>query len=231
MPPQSRKRSLGVIPALQKTSVSSADKACSVLFCTVLLYCVTSPVYFSELADPCSLGFDPGMPCKDYQAKWYYERQNGFCTQFWYGGCGGNDNRFDTEALCLKRCLRSGKFLQCSEPFFFNDLQFHYILCTSSENSLLTSFPVDICQLPKQEGSCAEFALKWYYDTTSKSCTRFWYGGCDGNQNRFDTQEECKEACEKRGTGFESRYSILLFISSPGAKCGPPCHLMWPARA
>uniref|UniRef100_A0A3P9GX60 Collagen type VI alpha 3 chain n=1 Tax=Oryzias latipes TaxID=8090 RepID=A0A3P9GX60_ORYLA len=113
----------------------------------------------SELADPCSLGFDPGMPCKDYQAKWYYERQNGFCTQFWYGGCGGNDNRFDTEALCLKRCLRS-----------------------------------DICQLPKQEGSCAEFALKWYYDTTSKGCTRFWYGGCDGNQNRFDTQEECKDA-------------------------------------
>ncbi|XP_023806642.1 collagen alpha-3(VI) chain isoform X7 [Oryzias latipes] len=153
-----------------------------------------NPQTVSELADPCSLGFDPGMPCKDYQAKWYYERQNGFCTQFWYGGCGGNDNRFDSEALCLKRCLRSEVQL-AGKPEEKPQMQPE---AQQTEQVEIPPAPVDICQLPKQEGSCAEFALKWYYDTTSKSCTRFWYGGCDGNQNRFDTQEECKEACEKR---------------------------------
>ncbi|RVE58535.1 hypothetical protein OJAV_G00210240 [Oryzias javanicus] len=155
------------------------------------------PQTVSELADPCSLGFDPGMPCKDYQAKWYYDRQNGFCTQFWYGGCGGNDNRFDTEALCLKSCLRSevqpsGEVEEKPEEKSQMQPEAEQVQQVKDPSA-----PVDICQLPKQEGSCVKFAVKWHYDTITKSCMRFWYGGCDGNQNRFDTFEQCEEACGK----------------------------------
>uniref|UniRef100_A0A3B5M7P7 BPTI/Kunitz inhibitor domain-containing protein n=1 Tax=Xiphophorus couchianus TaxID=32473 RepID=A0A3B5M7P7_9TELE len=134
---------------------------CVFLFPVIFLLHVVA----SGLADPCSLDFDPGMPCKDFEAKWFFDRQNGFCAEFWFGGCGGNENRFDSEELCLKNCMRS---------------------------AAITS--VDICQLPKEEGKCAKFVLKWHFDAASSSCSRFWYGGCDGNQNRFDTYEQCMKS-------------------------------------
>ncbi|NXB97655.1 CO6A3 protein, partial [Orthonyx spaldingii] len=54
---------------------------------------------------------------------------------------------------------------------------------------------MDICRLQKDEGTCRNFVLKWYYDPETKSCARFWYGSCGGNENRFNTQKECEKLC------------------------------------
>ncbi|KAI9586508.1 protease inhibitor-like isoform X1 [Glossina fuscipes] len=51
------------------------------------------------------------------------------------------------------------------------------------------------CSLPKEVGPCRGSKLNFYYDSEAKTCKEFFYGGCQGNANRFDTQEECQQLC------------------------------------
>ncbi|XP_062424459.1 collagen alpha-6(VI) chain-like [Rhea pennata] len=53
----------------------------------------------------------------------------------------------------------------------------------------------DACDLLQDSGECQDYVLKWYYNKGQKMCGQFWYGGCGGNKNRFETQEECKVLC------------------------------------
>ena len=33
--------------------------------------------------------------------------EEGYCQQFWFGGCDGNGNRFDSKEACEQRCVKS----------------------------------------------------------------------------------------------------------------------------
>ncbi|XP_063173912.1 collagen alpha-3(VI) chain isoform X6 [Candoia aspera] len=71
----------------------------------------------------------------------------------------------------------------------------------------------DICQLKKEEGPGRDFVLKWYFDTRTASCARFWYGGYDGNENRFNTQKDCEKVCVSGNRQlFKCMLLFLLFL-------------------
>ncbi|KAJ8713836.1 hypothetical protein PYW08_007456 [Mythimna loreyi] len=53
------------------------------------------------------------------------------------------------------------------------------------------------CSLWNDPGPCYNFTPMWYYDVAYGGCSRFWYGGCDGNGNRFVTKADCEDVCVK----------------------------------
>lgn len=53
----------------------------------------------------------------------------------------------------------------------------------------------DSCFLSQDQGGCQNYTMMWFFDTEQNECSRFWYGGCGGNGNRFKTQEDCEDLC------------------------------------
>uniref|UniRef100_G1QBU6 Collagen alpha-1(XXVIII) chain n=1 Tax=Myotis lucifugus TaxID=59463 RepID=G1QBU6_MYOLU len=54
------------------------------------------------------------------------------------------------------------------------------------------------CLEDLKPGNCAEYVVRWYYDQQVNSCARFWFSGCNGSGNRFNSEKECQEICIQR---------------------------------
>ncbi|XP_044730136.1 papilin isoform X2 [Chrysoperla carnea] len=120
----------------------------------------------ADIKDVCQLPKEEG-PCNGRHERWYYNAESDKCDRFLYGGCKGNGNNFNTEDACSQKCLKPGEQKE-----------------------------LDLCHLPAETGECYQYTPRWYYDTKERNCRQFYYGGCGGNENNFQTQQECEGRCE-----------------------------------
>ncbi|KAM9716411.1 WAP, Kazal, immunoglobulin, Kunitz and NTR domain-containing protein 2 [Menidia menidia] len=109
---------------------------------------------------------------------WYYEPKANSC--FPLGRCPGDGpagGLLDSYDQCMRCC---GPELTGPEP-------------TSPE--LTGPELTGPCSLPSSQGPCKAYEPRWAYSSVLGGCRSFVYGGCDGNQNNFESKEACEEAC------------------------------------
>ncbi|XP_059486805.1 spondin-1-like isoform X2 [Neocloeon triangulifer] len=61
-----------------------------------------------------------------------------------------------------------------------------------------------VCQLEKEVGPCRGYYPRWYFDPLTEECQQFVFGGCRGNRNNFETQEECESTCAEVKDGDDT---------------------------
>ncbi|XP_068612524.1 amyloid beta (A4) precursor protein a isoform X2 [Brachionichthys hirsutus] len=69
-------------------------------------------------------------PCRAMLPRWFFDRREGRCVRFIYGGCGGNRNNFESEAYCLSVCSSVIPTATPSSP----DTVDHYLETPADEN-------------------------------------------------------------------------------------------------
>lgn len=54
------------------------------------------------------------------------------------------------------------------------------------------------CRLPVRKGVCRALIPRWSFDPSTGECREFKFGGCDGNGNNFESQQQCENMCRKK---------------------------------
>ncbi|XP_064485671.1 actinia tenebrosa protease inhibitors-like isoform X2 [Ornithodoros turicata] len=112
-----------------------------------------------------------------------------------------------------------------SKRYFYNTQirsceDFPYTGCGGNENNFETlqacqercviGLPKGKCALSKDAGPCRGIYERYRYDLDAQDCVRFFYTGCGGNDNNFDTFEKCSEECIQVRTPLHVETHVTL---------------------
>ncbi|XP_043223530.1 papilin-like [Amphibalanus amphitrite] len=184
--------------------------------------CEERPVPLGEM---CSLPKQRG-PCRNFTVHWFFDMEYGGCSRFWYGGCDGNINSFDTEEDCKATCVQPQGRKACELPVVRGPCEGDYpswVYRTESERCEPLSYGgclgnnnrfeslqqcqercvepdiLDPCRQEVKPGPCRGSFPRWAFDAASATCIQFSYGGCQTNLNNFMTEQECLHRCTRPG--------------------------------
>lgn len=82
-------------------------------------------------------------------------------------------------------------------------------LRSSSLEALSAYFPMIFPYLSTSDFNGLQLLCR-YFDNSEKRCMPFYYGGCEGNGNRFDTLEDCQKSCPSE---FLQVWAYFYFVS------------------
>ncbi|KAL3195688.1 hypothetical protein MRX96_001810 [Rhipicephalus microplus] len=136
----------------------------------------------------CYVAPDQG-PCRASIPRYYFDNDTQTCQRFTYGGCEGNANNYETAEQCKASC----------KPFqsqFAVRLKFVSKLGCTVFLQPETEYEGK-CLARPERGPCLAYMPLWGYDAKQGQCVEFIYGGCDGNDNKYTTEEECLSSCKK----------------------------------
>merc|ERR1719167_1824674 len=72
----------------------------------------------------------------------------------------------------------------------------------------------DRCLMEKKIGRCRAGIRRVFFNTKTKKCEPFLFGGCQGNGNNFVSSSECEDMCKKHMTGASNRVRARFGLPS-----------------
>ena len=66
---------------------------------------------------------------------------------------------------------------------------------TTSSLSPGTRSSPSVCSVSPIVGPCKAILERYFYKETSGRCEKFYFGGCKGNGNNFETESTCNDTC------------------------------------
>lgn len=99
------------------------------------------------------------------------------------------------DGCCVDGFLECDGTADCLDASDEANCQRYVIGFEDLQNIPITSDKGHCVDLP-DTGLCKEHIPRWYYNPFSQSCARFTYGGCGGNGNNFEEEQQCLQSCQ-----------------------------------
>ncbi|KAG8515634.1 Tissue factor pathway inhibitor [Galemys pyrenaicus] len=166
----------------------------------------------------CAMKADDG-PCKAMMKRYFFNIHTQQCEEFIYGGCEGNQNRFESLEECKQTCIRdypkkvkwTKTTLRKANVFLDDDRPQGASVHNDSLSPQPTKVPSFLgfygpswCLTPADRGLCQANESRYYYNSVIGKCRLFKYSGCGGNENNFTSKKACLQTCNKGKEGLLS---------------------------